>query len=235
MKGRKRPRKQPELRFFPSLGIAEKKLANPFITKIKPMKNLSLTILLVAFAFLLPVNHLFAATEEIVETLTEYKDYTFNFLLPINFSNKKINLLVNIPKDFKVLENPPGAEFLEFVPQNDHDPDAWSEIITLTPYIGKKFSSKNMVQFVVSGIKKSASNLKVISENYQKYDGYEDASCMVRYTHQSRDELLMLYAVSGPYDAALVQYAIHLKDPGMMDMGMKKISDFFKTYVKIMK
>src|SRR5579872_857465 len=102
--------------------------------------------------FLLSLNCLYSAatadTDQIVKGIKAQKDLhpdsNIVFSFPVNVYNDKVNMTVNIPNTYKVLENPPGSDLLEFIPSSDKDPYAWSEIITVVPYIGKKLKAQQI-------------------------------------------------------------------------------------------
>ncbi len=165
----------------------------------------------------------------------KHPSYALMLLFPVNVVNEKINLKVEIPKNFKKLDNA-NSDLLEFIPATDKDPYAWSEIITVIPYIGKRIKAKEIVKTISEGIKQGGQNAIVLEEKYTSNGQYDEAYAVIGYTNQSRMELIKMYAASGPYDSVVVQYTIHIKShTDDFRIPIDKVDNYFKNHVRIIK
>lgn len=193
------------------------------------MKNFLLFLCIFVFVD----NHLFPEGNLVEETLKKYPVDNATFLLPINVADAKLNLELTIPDNFKLVDNPPETKIIEFIPREDQDPNNWSEIITVGPFIGEKIKAKEFVDSIISRFQKLATDIAIIKKEEKIYSHYEEAMCLLSYRYRSREELLMVYAASGPFDLAMVQYSIHLKNGKDKEPAIQKIEQFFSTHVKI--
>lgn len=150
--------------------------------------------------------------------------YDINLLLPIHVP-KKISLSVNIPKNFKKLSDPSGL--MEFTPKADKDPKQWSQMITVVPFIGSKLSAKQLLENFVSLIGKQNKSVKILDGSYNNKDDIGMANAVMSYTEQGREELLEVYAFSGPYDSVIVQNAVPVKPYGTIEKAKEKLNEFF--------
>lgn len=169
--------------------------------------------------------------------LFEHKDLQFTFLFPV--IGDEIKLKVTIPKNFKPLEGNPEAELLEFIPNTDKDPYQWSEIISLTKILGTGITAKEYISKMEELFKENVdARAKVLEREQHSYDGYQDASSIIQYHTEKRDEIVILYSVSGPLDIANVQYALPLPSSPSSEMVRKtvqKLHDFIKNNLEVMK
>lgn len=151
---------------------------------------------------------------------------------PVNVVDNNINLIVKVPKGFKKISCD-DCDSLEFIPVNDTDPFAWSEIITLTPLIDKESTAEIIVRKFKENFLLKAQEVKVLDETYQKTKNYDEAQVILVYSNQTRRELLKIYAAAGPYDAVIVQDAILIKSDDELEQGVLKLNSFFKDNVAI--
>lgn len=215
---------------YPSLSLYR-------ILSFQTMKNVVLTLLL-SISLLLFSNHSMAGSGEDVIPPKTAKDYHFDFIFPVNVFSSKVNLNVDIPKNFKPIEQPPNSGLLEFMPQSDIDPYQWSEIITLIPLIGKSINAKDYIAGLTGRFQDNDPNLTIVETHDQKYPDYQESYTIIKYRTSKfiktgRDEIVMLYAASGPYDAVCVQYALALKPNEDIAGAVQKLKQFMTNNVKI--
>lgn len=165
--------------------------------------------------------------------LTEHPDMQFTFLFPVD--DEKITLKIIIPKSFQALESDPNSELLEFIPKTDTDPYKWTEIITLNKILGKSVTAPEYIESLNAEFIKSTKNAKIIEQDKHSYDGYQDASSIIQYNYNDRDEVVIFYSVSGPYDIANVQYALPLPSQDKLNETVQKLKDFTKNNLEIVK
>ncbi len=178
--------------------------------------------------------------------LFEHKDLQFTFLYPV--VDDEIKLKVTIPKNFKPLEGNPEAELLEFIPNTDKDPYQWSEIISLTKILGTGITAKEYISKMEQLFKKNVdAHAKVLERDKHSYEGYQDASSIIQYRADKRDEIVILYSVSGPLDIANVQYALPLAASAsssslassasseQIQQTVQKLKDFIKNNLEVVK
>jgi len=172
--------------------------------------------------------------EDISNFLTEHTDLQFVFLLPV--IDEQVKLKITIPKSFKALEGDPNAPLLEFIPKTDQDPYKWSEIITLNKILGSGVTAPDYMQKMEALYLKSTDpNAKIVESNKHIYENFQDASSIIQYRSNGRDEVVMLYSVSGPMDIANVQYALPLSSPQALNDTVQKLKDFMKSNVEIVR
>jgi hypothetical protein len=157
---------------------------------------------------------------------------TLKLLFPVNVAHGNIYLMVEVPKNFKKLENPIN-DLIEFVPSRDKSPYAWSEIITIRSFLGKHLKANEIVKSISKELERTVQNVSVLEENYSSHGKYEEGYALIIYSNKSRRELLRIYAASGPYDSVNVQYAIHVKDDKSFKNDRKRLNNFFKKNVRI--
>lgn len=199
-------------------------------------------IILISIALIVTVLFLSAATKQSNKTqepdysnfLNENSNLQFTFLFPIN--DDKIQLKVVIPKDFKPLQGDPNSEILEFIPKTDKDPYKWTEIITLNKILGTGITAPDYIEsldnmFVKSGVK----DAKILETEKHSFDGYQDASSIIKYNANGRDEVVIFYSVSGRYDIANIQYALPLASQNDLDKTVQKLKDFIKNNTDVIK
>lgn len=172
--------------------------------------------------------------QDVSNFLKENSELQFTFLFPI--IEDKIQLKVTVPKNFKALEGDPNAELLEFIPKTDEDPDKWSEILTLNKILGIGVTAPYYIENLGKlYLKPDAINTKIIETNKHNFDKYQDASSIIKYQGNGRDEVVILYSVSGPLDIANVQYALPLPSPEALDETIRKLKEFIKNNVEVIK
>jgi hypothetical protein len=165
--------------------------------------------------------------------LLENRDAKIALRFPVNVQNSDINLNIQIPEHFKVLKPDPGSDILEFIPKRDKDPYKWTEIITVSPIIGHKVTADSYIDGMIAGMQNSADSLKIIEKSYDKQRNYQIATCILQYQVNKRDEVVIIYAASGPYDLASVQYALFLRTPRELNDTIQRLKDFIKTNIKL--
>ncbi len=182
---------------------------------------------------------MFAITPIFGAELTEKEIEAFQptFLLPIDVTKQPINLSVTIPKGYKPLQ--PLDAFgkreqvmIEYIPQNDSE-NNWSEIITVNKFIGQKISAKTFAGMVKIQMMSEAKGIKLIADTSSINKNIEEAYFLMRYRTQQKQEIIGAKYISGPFDAAGVQYTIRLKPDLNEDAAIKKIDDFFKNNVQL--
>lgn len=170
------------------------------------------------------------ASSMLDELPEEHKSYDLNFVLPI-YVAKKITLGINISKDFKKLPNPYGL--MEFIPKTDKDPYKWSQIITVTPFIGKNMPADQIIKNFTILMGKQSKDLKIL-DNIQRDNGdVKIAGAVISYIERGRKVLLEVFAFSGPYDSVLVQYAVPVKLYSNVSKARDKLDDFFIKNVRM--
>lgn len=167
--------------------------------------------------------------------LQEYKDANLSFLFPVNVMDAKINLSVEIPKDYKALQQDPKSTIMEFIPKSDKDPYKWSEIITLSPVIGKKVSASQYIEDLVKRMQQATNTAKVVESKNNQYEKYQDGYSIVQYQNNGRNEVVIIYGVSGPFDLATVQYALPFTKPEDLGSTVEKLKAFIKTNTMVIK
>jgi hypothetical protein len=174
-----------------------------------------------------------AQEKNISDYLTKHKDLQFTFLFPV--IEEQVKLKVTIPKHFKALEGDPNAVLLEFIPNTDKDPYKWTEIITLNKILGTGISANEYITRLNDSFLKTTKTAKILETDKHDYQGYQDASSIVQYQSNGRDEVVIFYSVSGPLDLANLQYALPLSSAEQLNETVQKLKDFIKTNVEIVK
>ncbi len=179
-----------------------------------------------------------AFEEYISDAFDNFRDKTqeqLAFLFPVNIYDAKDKLQVVIPKNFKSVKQEPGSLILEFIPDTDKDPNKWSEILTLSPIIGESVQAPDFIEMMINGMSTASKEVKVLEKNGKKYDKYQEASAVVQYKTPARDEIVIFYSVSGPYDIATVQYALPLTSTKKedVDAATARVKDFIAKNTKM--
>lgn len=159
------------------------------------------------------------------------------YLLPINVFNHKIGLKVDVLPDFKKVPSIPGQEqtLIEFISVSDKDPYKWSEIITISPIIGAKINASAFLDFFLEAFKKNATEVKVIDSSRKVEKDFQTGYTIIQYHVGERDEIVLVYAASGPYDLATAQYAVHLPKTNneSVDAAVQKLKLFMKNNLQV--
>lgn len=162
----------------------------------------------------------------------------FNFILPVNVADGKINLSVFIENRFKSIQDPftfsSGQSLIEFIPHAEK-PNNWSEIITLKPHLNMGVKAAQILNSIIQNMKPATTALTLIEQQDKAHEGYQDGYRLLTYEHNNNKEILYLYTASGPYDAITVQYAIRIKEGDTLENLSKKIKSFFEKNVKIVR
>lgn len=159
---------------------------------------------------------------------------TETFLLPIK---PKLNMRVEIPKEFKPLESletfsKPETVSIEFIPENQDITD-WTEIITVQKFIGRQISAENLTKSIRTRLLSITTNGKILSETNTDKVNYEQSSATFQYEYARNLEVISMQYNSGPDDCVGVQYTIRLKDTTQVEDALKKIDHFFKSNTSI--
>lgn len=201
-------------------------------------KSLSLGICL----FILPTSSFSGASMERVNDKYTIKneEYSLSYIFPVNVVNSNVNVTVSIPKNFKAIPQPPNSGLLEFMPANESDPYQWTEIVTLIPMVGKGIVAKEFLSVLINNIQKNDPDMKILEKNNQINENYQVATAIVQYrtnlfNKRGRNEIVMLYAASGPYDAICVQYALLLGDRPKSEAALLKLKQFMNNQITLLK
>ncbi len=161
------------------------------------------------------------------------------FSFPLNIvGNNTLVLTAETPPGFKPgedLGNMTQAGIIEFIPNNE-DIKAWTEIITFMPFVGQQLLATTFVENMANVIKEKGTDFAVVKTDQAHTDKYDMAEAFMTYSIGGQPELLWIYGVSGPADAAIVQYTIRLpKQLKKEDLSpyIEKIAAFKNKYVKI--
>lgn len=185
-------------------------------------------LVILSFIFFSSISLCFAAAD----TSKNVKSAQDIISLPIS-ADKKINLKVTIPKDFKKIDQEPNNPLVEFIPITDQDPYQWSQIITIAPMIiGKKISAEQYINLITETFQNAAQNVKVIEKKNRSFKNYQDAYVLLQYRNQTREEGLLIYAVSGPEDLASAQYAV-LLNPSKIEEGLAQLKNYLSNNMSV--
>lgn len=159
------------------------------------------------------------------------------FVLPVNWAvTPKYGMVVTIPQGFKPLQ-PDGelsssAELLEYVPEGQ-DGNNWTEIISISKYIGKNIPAIKLVGEIKSQMLAKVTNSKVWVETNSTKPNYVQATLGIAYDYQGKREVMGAQYISGPYDCVGVQYTIR-PNLGLTDEAATKIIEtFFKANLQV--
>ncbi len=176
-------------------------------------------------------------------------------ILPINITSSaknKTHLVIQIPKDYKCLQDDTLASVQEFIPTSDTDTFKWSKILTTELIVGQRLSARERIaltkQFFLlladekvtvkmkdSGPNDKASEVKIITEENRDLGTHQQASATISYTVNGRSEIMFLSFFSGPYDCAGFSYSIALDSKTTVADATKAYQDFIKNNVEIIK
>ncbi|OJW54019.1 MAG: hypothetical protein BGO67_08115 [Alphaproteobacteria bacterium 41-28] len=127
-------------------------------------------------------------------------------LLPINhLSEKRISLVVNIPKKYKPLGTFP-SQSMEFIPEGD-DEQKYSQIITINVFAGTGVSASTFLDKIKSGMESETPSFKLLKEDKKDEGSYTMASLAATYEQHGRNEIVYMRYFSGPADLCGIQYA----------------------------
>jgi len=167
-------------------------------------------------------------TEEQIGYQEELLGYQWNFSLPVNWTGgSRDNLHVTIPRGYRPLQSE-WRTILEFVPENE-DGDNWSEIITVTKYIGKRLSATDVTSLIAEGIINQAKDSQILLNSNEDTGRIKKSRLGIMYTYQGRKELILMNYFSGPLDCVGVQYTVRIpENQNIVDVS-KKMVDFVET------
>jgi len=140
-------------------------------------------------------------------------------MLPIDKSLKegeRSALSVKVPENFKALQ-PVGqigeTGMAEFIPNDDKDPFAWTQILTISNMpTGEKTLAKDLLASFKKGFIAADPNMKVMEESYDENSGYNMGKLVMSYTPgKSRNEMVIMQYYCGTQECSGMQYAILLK------------------------
>ncbi|WP_139016824.1 hypothetical protein [Candidatus Odyssella thessalonicensis] len=149
-------------------------------------------------------------------------------LLPINHLHmhdpqaKQVTLSLKVPKGFKPLQSmSQPSTLLEFIPK-DEDPFKWSQILTVSPYMGQQIQAANYVSLLSQRLclKAGASVIQKLSTH--KYDLYDIAEAALTYTSDGRKEVIYLRVYAGPIDSVALQYTVVVKEQESAQTALKR-------------
>lgn len=163
------------------------------------------------------------------------ENYAVTFLLPIDWSTSPtaVNLSVKIPKGFKAVQPADTwdtAPLIEFIPENE-DVSNWSEIITIQKLINKRIPADRIAAAVISNIEKVTPVSTLLNEKTNNQ--YKQATIIVSYNYEGKDEVLGGKYFSGPYDTEGVQYTIRPNKTHGQQAAAEKIKNFFNQQLSI--
>jgi hypothetical protein len=162
----------------------------------------------------------------------------FNFILPINVADGKINLSVFIEKTLKPIQDiasfTNGQSLIEFIPQTEQSTN-WSEIITIKPHLGASAKASQILNAITDSIKSAATTMKILERQDKAHEGYQDGFRLLTYEHNKSKEILYVYTASGPFDAITVQYTIKIKNGDTLNNLSKRLKEFFEKNLKIVR
>lgn len=196
------------------------------------MRNLFKLVLSFLFFWFAPMQIL---SQQVLPP-SQNPEASFTFLLPVNvFEGQNINLRIKIPSNFKAIDQPPPpiTSLMEFIPYTDNSPLQWTEMITIAPIMGKKLPASKYMKNMIEGMR-AKTNFVILESKETKYDLYEESYLIGTYTFNFRNEIVLFYAASGPYDLATAQYAILLKNPGDLNPAVDKLKAFLINQLKIL-
>ncbi len=189
-----------------------------------------LMVLSTAFSSLLA----FAQDTTVKTTISTSEGTKISLVLPINvIQNNNVNLSINIPEEYKSISGV-GTGLMEFIPKTDIEPYAWSEIITVFPYIGEKLSAKMIVYKISQEIKQVGKDARVLDEKYYSSFGYEQGYAVLVYTHNGRREVIKVYGASGPFDSVMVQKAVLINSDKDIEEATRNINNYFNQNVIVL-
>lgn len=160
---------------------------------------------------------------------------TISVLMPVCISasdNQAVNLLVQIPEQFRSIQPIDLRLCKEFISRTDHDENNWSEIITTQTYPGSRIPATEIIDSVQRGIQACATDVHVFENKKISFAKVNSALLRMVYKTRGRQELLYAYYFSGPYDCSGVQYSINLQNTSIEEATLK-IYRFLRSQVKI--
>lgn len=156
------------------------------------------------------------------------KDYQTIMLLPINHLHihnpqaKQVTLSLKIPKGFKALQSmSQPSTLLEFIPK-DEDPSKWSQILTVSPYIGQRIQAADYVNLLSQGLCLQTGAAVIQKLSTHKNDLYDTAEAGLTYTSGGRKEVIYLRVYAGPIDSVALQYTVVVKEQESAQAALKR-------------
>jgi hypothetical protein len=83
--------------------------------------------------------------------------------------------------------------------------------------------------------KKNATEVKVVDSFRNTAKDYQTGYSIIQYHVGERNEIVLVYAASGPYDLATAQYALNLAktDKASVDTAVEKLKTFMKNNIQV--
>ncbi len=164
-------------------------------------------------------------------------DHNITLLYPINAMlrvGERLNLKVDISKDFHVIEGNPMGDYVEFVPKTETK-TCWTQNITLQTLVGNRISAKQAVERVKQIFSNDFSYTKVLEESVNHFDTYSHAYAYVLYSNGSEQAIVLINYYSGPFDCSGMQYSIEILNNQTADQVLENLKEFSKNNVAIIK
>lgn len=153
--------------------------------------------------------------------------YKFNFSLPINVYDKNITLKIKIPGELKLsYERPGNPHYMQFKDNNT--------LITISHQTGGKFQANTSLERIIKAMQ-AKSQVTILQTEDHSYPGYIDGYRIVKLydPKDNTNDIVYVYAASGPYDSASVIYAIHIHADDKVDAVVQNIKNAFHANVNI--
>ncbi len=192
---------------------------------------------MIALLFLIPSIAFSQGTGKIIDEMhKKHPTYGITLLYPINVASAKINLSIEIPKNYKKLDNRIDPNIVGYMLTKGNDINAWTEYFTVTPFISQKMDAHDLIKTFSENYKVESKNVKIIDKKYISKGTHKIAYTDILHFNQSesRLELLRVFGASGPFDCMIIQYSIHVKSEIDLNKYIKKLNNFFEKNVRIL-
>lgn len=153
--------------------------------------------------------------------------YTFEFKLPINVYDKNIVLDIKIPKNLQLKNESVGnPHLMQFGDKNT--------LLTITHQTGGKFQATQSLDNIIKAMQ-ARSQVTILDHADKSYPGCVDGYRMVKLhnTKNNTNDIVYIYAASGPYDSASVLYAMRVPDDKTLDAMVSMLKDSFNANVHL--
>lgn len=153
--------------------------------------------------------------------------YTFEFKLPINVYDKNILLDIKIPKNFQLKHERVGnPHFMQF--GNKYT------LLTITHQTGGTFQATKSLDNIIKAMQ-ARSQVSILENVDKTYSGYMDGYRIVTLhnTKNNTNDIVYIYAASGPYDSASVLYEMRVHGDDTLDAMVNMLKNDFNTNVHI--
>lgn len=169
--------------------------------------------------------------EEAIAQL-QNKDLTFTIQLPVSAPYEHV--VIKIPERFVLGNSQKNGRFLEFFPKTQSIDD-WQELITLISYLKIQVSAQIYMDELIDGLTQNVvkDSLKILDQSSEKTAERERITKIIAYLNpeNKKQEGLAIQVQSGPYDVAVIQYAVRPQDGTsiLKKEDIEKIKLFLKT------